>query len=205
MRIRTYAIVAAATTLLVAGFFGVLGWLADSAWSTFYPDLIVGIVGAGFISTVIALVQQRASVSADRRAEQTSAYLQLLAAITDIRGFRPDRDEDGLLARTTTSMIVFTETVDQEYPSVPAWFEAERQLMLYYCDLGMKRWLEKGERATAEEQMKALEPIFKWTKEFSGNVRLWRRNKLTDRDAADQAARIEKHLRAKNAWQPRPE
>lgn len=204
MRIRTYAIVAAATTVVVSGFFATLGWLADSDWSTFFPDLVVGIAGAGFISTVIALVQRRASASADRRAEQTAAYLQLLAAITDVREFRPHKDAAGLLARTGTSMIVFAETVDEDYPSITAWLEAERQLLLHYVGLAMERWPAKGEQASIEEQFRALEPVFKWTREFSGNVRLWRRNMLTDQDAAGQAARIETMLRAKNAWQPHP-
>lgn len=36
-------------------------------------------------------------------------------------------------------------------------------------------------------------------------VRLWRRGKLTDQDAAGQAVAIEEQLRAKDAWQTRPE
>lgn len=205
MRIRTYAIIAAVTAVVVSGIFAGIGWLVDSSWSTFFPDLVVGIAGAGFISTVIALVQQRASASADRRAEQTAAYLQLLAAITEVRGFRPDKDEDGLIARTTTSMIVFSETVDEDYPSLPAWFEAERQLLLYYVGLAMNRWAAVAAPVTSDAQFKALEPVFQWTKEFSGNVRLWRHGKLSNQDAAGQAASIEEQLRAKDAWQPHPE
>jgi hypothetical protein len=197
--------VAAGTAAVVSGIFAILGWLTDSDWSTFFPDLVVGIAGAGFISTVIALVQQRASASADRRAEQTSAYIQLLDAITEVRGFRPDKDEDGLIARTSTSMIVFSETVDEDYPSIPAWFEAERQLLLYYVRVAMNRWKAVPAPATADAQFRALEPVFQWTKEFSGNVRLWRRGKLTDQDAANQAVSIEEQLRAKDAWQTRPE
>ena len=155
MHIRTYAIVAAGTAVVVSGIFAGLGWLADSDWSTFFPDLVIGIAGAGFISTVIALVQQRASASADRRAEQTAAYLQLLAAITDVREFRPNRDEAGLLARTGTSMIVFAETVGQDYPSVLPWFEAERQLLLYYCGAAMEGWPATGEQAPLEDQFRA--------------------------------------------------
>jgi hypothetical protein len=205
MRIRTYAIVAAGTAAVVSGIFAILGWLTDSDWSTFFPDLVVGIAGAGFISTVIAFVQQRASESADRRAEQTAAYLQLLDAITAVRGFRPGKDEDGLIARTTTSMIVFSETLDEDYPSVPAWFEAERQLLLYYANVAMMRWAALAAPVVDDARFKALEPVFQWTKEFSGNVRLWRRGKLSDHDAANQAVRIEEMLRAKHAWQPHPE
>ncbi|TFB67210.1 hypothetical protein E3N86_00095 [Cryobacterium sp. Hz7] len=205
MRIRTYAIVAAGTAALVSGIFAILGWHTDSDWSTFFPDLVVGIAGAGFISTVIALVQQRATTSADRRAEQTAAYIQLLDAITEVRGFRPDKDEDGLIARTSTSMIVFSETVDEDYPSIPAWFEAERQLLLYYVRVALNRWAAVPAPVTADAQFRALEPVFQWTKEFSGNIRLWRRGKLTDQDAAGQAVSIEEQLRAKDAWQTRPE
>lgn len=205
MSIKTYAIVAAGATVVVSGGFAALGWAAGSDWSTFFPDLLVGIAGAGFISTVIALVQQRASAYADQRDEQTAAYLQLLAAITDVREFRPNKDEAGLLARTGTSMIVFAETVDQDFPSVLPWFEAERQLLLYYCGLAMERWEAIGEQATVDDQFRALEPVFKWTRDFSSNVRLWRRKKLSDQDAADQAARIEQVLRSKNAWQEPPE
>ncbi|NYJ20102.1 hypothetical protein [Glaciibacter psychrotolerans] len=190
---------------MVSAAFAALGWLTGSDWSTFFRDLVVGIAGARFISTVIALVQQRASASADRRAERTAAYLQLLTAITDIREFRPNNDATGLLARTGTSMIVFAETVDGDFPSVLPWFEAEPQLLLYYCGAAMERWDAISEEATVDEQFKALEPVFKWTKEFSRNVRLWRRNKLSDHEAADQAARIEQMLRPKNAWQEPPE
>jgi hypothetical protein len=204
MRIRTYAIVAAGTATVVSGIFAFLGWITDSDWSTFFPDLVVGIAGAGFISTVIAFVQQRASASADRRAEQTAAYLQLLAAITEVRGFRPDIDQDALIARTTTSMLVFSETVDEEYPSIFDWFHAEQLLLLYNVGLAKNRWASVTWPVKADAQSEALEPVFTWTKDFSSNVRLWRNNKLNDKDAADQAARIEDFLRAKNAWQPHP-
>lgn len=202
---RLYAIVAAAITVAVAAILAALGWLAKSDWSTFFPDLVVGFAGAGFISTVIALVQLRATEAADRRAEQTAAYLELLNALSGVREFRPNKDEAGLLARTTTSMILFAETVDHDYPSIPAWFEAERQLLLHYCGLALEGWPAEGEQASFEDQMKALEPVLKWTKEFSSNVRLWRRNKLSDRDASEQAANIEKLLRTRNAWRPHPE
>lgn len=200
MRIKTYVVIAAAGLVVTLASLASLGWFSKSDWSTFYPDLIVGIVGAGLIGAAIAIVQHEASASADRRAEQTAAYLQLLAAITDIREFGPESERIGILARTGTSMIVFAETVEKDYPSVPAWFEAERQLMLYNCDrvLELSSTLKNG--ASEESMLRAREPILKWTKDFSGNVRLWRNNKLTDIDAADQSARIEKLLQARGAW-----
>lgn len=177
-----------------------VGLFVGSDWSTFLPDLVVGLVGAGLISGVIALVQQRASAHADRRAEQTAAYLDLLDGVTEFRSFRPDQEANGVLSRLTTKMIVFAEIIESDFPSVPSWFEAERRLMLHYVDASMKRWPAGGSEAPIDEQFRALEPVLKWTKDFSSNVRLWRTGRLTDSEAAAQAASIEEQLRGIGAW-----
>lgn len=200
MRLRTYAVAAGATATGVSTALAAAGVLARSDWSAFLPDLVVGIAGAGFISAVIAAVQQHATAVADRRADQTAAYLALLTRVTEVRAFRPDQDGTGILSQLTTSMIVFAEVADQEYPSLPAWFEAERRLILHYFALTMSRWPKDPARSPADAQFKALEPIMKWTKEFSSNVRLWRRGNLSDSDAAEQARSIEAQLRAIGAW-----
>lgn len=200
MRMKGYAIVATGVAVAVSGLLAWLGVSVGSDWSTFLPDLVVGIAGAGFISTVLLLVQQRAARLSDKRTEQTAAYLQLLERITDARAFRPDKDGTELLGRLTTSMIVFSEVVDEEYPALPAWFEAERQRVIYSFDQVLQRSQSFDLRTTDEERLRAVEPVFVWSQNFSGNVRLWRKGKLTNEDAASQAAAIEKVLRKEGAW-----
>lgn len=200
MRSKTLAIIAAIVTILAAVALAVAGFVLGSDWSTFIPDLVVGLVGAGLISGVIALVQQRATAHADRRAQQTAAYLELMDAVTEFRNFRPDQDADGVLSRLTTKMILFSELIETDFPSVPSWFEAERRLMLHYVHASMARWPTAGSKAPIEDQLRALEPVFKWTKDFSSNVRLWRSGRLTDSNAVEQAGSIEEQLRAQGAW-----
>lgn len=101
-------------------------------------------------------------------------------------------------------MIVFAEHVDRDYPSLPLWFEAERRQMLYNVDLAMKRWPVNQTTATSDSEFRALEPVLKWTKDFSSNVRLWRAGKLTDSMALGQAKQIERLLKDRHAWGTQP-
>ena len=54
MSIKKYALTAVACTVGISGGLAVLGVVIGTVWGTFVPDLLVGIVGAGFISALIA-------------------------------------------------------------------------------------------------------------------------------------------------------
>jgi hypothetical protein len=171
---------------------------APGTWATFWPDLIIGLIGAGAIAALIAWVQYQSDVRRARADQITRAYENLLDVLTPLKhidfGHYVDSPQLGMVA---TRMINLVELVDDKEPDFPRWFEAERQLML-------SKALAASELITPTmdyaQRSEAAEPFYQWGTEFTSRVRWWRSGRMTTAQMVDTANTVETALRKAGRW-----
>jgi hypothetical protein len=195
-----WAIFAVCSVLLVLGVLVLVGVTIGSAWATFVPDLIIGVVGAGAIGLLLFALQQS---SDQRRAIETdvsAAYLRVLDALSPLRvsTFR-DGDAD-LLVTLNTRLLQLYESVLPDAPAMGVWFEAERQMGLYHALKCNDAVHALPKDAVAEARLTAAEPFLRWVAELSHNIRFWRTGNMTVANMTEQAQGIERILRDAGVW-----
>ena len=180
-----------------------LGVEFGSDWSTFIPDIIIGVVGAAIIGVLISTSDRRMQEQRERLSDQRIAYNALLDALSDLRSFSmyAERASDKLPV-LVTRMIQLAETVDSQVFAV--WLEAERQLCLSATMKVTELSAPLDPESTVDEHIAAVKPLMEWIGEFANNIRYWQLGKLTEPEMAEQAKRIETLLRARNQWRSSP-
>jgi hypothetical protein len=181
-----------------------------SHWDTFYPDLIVAVAGAGSIGAIIAWVQH---VSDSRRAERdrASAVYEGLVDHMSALIHLDLRKENAVLGvnELHRDMRRLAEAVDRQYPKLPNWFEAERQLGMFHLrkasdslEILMEERSAEGEdpTLTSADNAEALTAYLRWLAEFTNNVRFWRTGSLSAKAMVKQTSTIETSLRARDEW-----
>jgi hypothetical protein len=187
--------------VLVIGVLAVVAVRSNSEWATFVPDLIVGVVTAGGIAGLIALVQVRAEGGRERAAKITSAYENLLDALTDLRIMDIASESARPLAIATTRMLNLSELVRDDFPEMPAWFEAERQLgMSLALMVGTDFSMASGRKLTVEEHLEIQAPFSEWLAEYQSRLRYWRSGRITREQMVHTAVTIEKNMRNEGTW-----
>jgi hypothetical protein len=183
----------------------VIGARIGASWSTFVPDLIVGVATAGGIASLVALIQSRSDARRTREEKITSAYENLLDAVAEVQLMNLRQGSAAHLSKVGIRMLNLAELVDSETPEIVDWFEAERQMMAYKVVTSAtaveKVFVTGGD---ALEQELAAAPFRQWTAEFVFNVRAWRNSRVTGAEMGRQAALIEKGLREKGFWRDEP-
>lgn len=182
----------------------VAGVAVDSNWETFIPDLITGVVGAGAISATIAWAQYASDIRRARNDRITFAYERLFESASALRSVEfPKTNIGTVMADLGTRMIQLTEVVVPRRTELEKWFEAERQLGIYYIRTSMEA-LDVAGPVSEERKYEIVSPYLKWTSEFGHNLRGWRNGTISLADMRDQANRIESILRGQNAWRDSP-
>ncbi|WP_457101760.1 hypothetical protein [Microbacterium sp. P5_E9] len=190
-------------TLIVLGALVAVGVAVKSQWSTFIPDLIIGVVGAAVIGLVLFGLQQ----STDRRrahgADLTAAYNRLLDALTPLRTLDVGTGDASLVSEMRTRMLQLYETVDEagDQATFGEWINAEGQLCLFQAVRSLEALRGVSDRSDAEAVLAASAPFHQWVAEFTHNLRFWRTGSLDRRTMQTQAEAIESKLRSKGAWQ----
>ncbi|MCS5732717.1 hypothetical protein [Herbiconiux daphne] len=199
-RIPLSVVFVACAFLLSLTILAFVGIRTSSDWSTFVPDLITGVVGAGAIASLIAWVQHSSDVRRARSDRVTAAYERLLEAIAELRktDLSPS-NEISALNTLGTRMIQFTEVVSTRDDELSGWLEAERQLGLFYAQQGTNS-LQAAGQVSVDTHLDLIAPYLRWTAELGNNVRFWRTGKLSAAEMSEQAKKIESKLRRENAW-----
>lgn len=207
--VRNVAIVVVIVGALIA-LLTVVAVQTKSHWDTFYPDLIVAVAGAGSIGAIIAWVQH---VSDSRRAERdrASAVYEGLVDHMSALIHLDLRKENAVLGvnELHRDMRRLAEAVDRQYPKLPNWFEAERQLGMFHLrkasdslEILMEERSAEGEdpTLTSADNAEALTAYLRWLAEFTNNVRFWRTGSLSAKAMVKQTSTIETSLRARDEW-----
>jgi len=184
--------------VLLVGVLGAIGTITKSDWGTFVPDLIVGVITAGGIAGLIALLQMRSDARRQHEARVSVAYEGALDALTRIQTLDFRKVQEDVMSSVGTRLINLYEAVDDEL--VGAWFEAERQL-------GISKALQASELtnalaadASVDEILAASEPFHRWVHDFASRVRYWRSGRITKKEMRDTATDIEAVLRKRKQW-----
>jgi hypothetical protein len=200
-----WALLGSATLIIVVGVLALLGVkIRGTDWSTFLPDLIVGFITAAVVGAILAAAQHHFE-SRRRYDEQVSAaYDRLLESVATLRQVRFNEAIDPLLLNTvSTRLIQLAELADREWPVMPIWFEAERQLALHQAvkaAQATEALVKAGNQYTADNLLSAGEPFYRWTADFGDNIRYWRTGKLTSAEMKEQSEQIEALLRKAGSW-----
>lgn len=200
---RKWALPVAIVLVVAISSLALLGYLLGSDWSTFIPDLIIGVVGASAIGLALFALQES---SERRRAadERVSvAYSGLLDALNALLTMDLRDGEAALMGTVANKMLHVYEAVEPEDVVLGRWFEAERQLCLHRA-IQCHRTLTGLESPSEDEIFKASVPFRQWVAEFTGNVRLWRVGGISSHEMQRQTHLIEQVLRKANAWNERP-
>jgi len=125
------ALLVASILLVAIGSLALLGYLIGSDWSTFIPDLIIGVVGATAIGLALFALQE--SSERRRAAEErvSVAYGSLLDALNSLLTMDLRDGEAALMGTVANKMLHVYEAVVPEDLVLGRWLEAERQLCLY--------------------------------------------------------------------------
>lgn len=195
--------------VVVAG----LAWFGttnpNTQWASFVPDLIVGIVTAALVGAVLAWVQHHSDERRRQEDRISAAYANVLEATALLRAMRFDIASDAsLMNRWSTRLIQLTDVVDHEYPDLPMWFEAERQLGLDYAwragnETGTL--VSSGQPYDADDVLQAGYSFFAWATDFGDRVRYWRTGKLRATEMRKHTMKIEGALRERGVWRDEPE
>lgn len=190
------------TTLLVLGGLVMIGIKVKSDWSTFVPDLIIGVVGAAVIGLVLMALQQSNDRRRSHAADVNAAYNRLLDALTPLRTLDVATGDPSQVSEMRTRMLQLYETVDEadDQATFGKWINAEGQLCLFQALRSLEALRAVSDRSNAEEVLKASAPFHKWVAEFTHNLRFWRTGRLEESVMRSQAEAIESKLRSKRAW-----
>lgn len=173
---------------------------APGTWTTFWPDLIIGLIGAGAIAALVAWVQFRSDVRRAHADQVTRAYENLLDALTPLKHIDFGRYLDSpQLGMVATRMINLAELVDDREPSLPRWFEAERQLMLYWA-LEVAELIDDSMDYAQRSELAT--PFYRWSTEFTSRVRWWRSGRMTREQMIHTASTVEVGLKKAGKWAP---
>lgn len=190
------------TTLLVLGGLVMIGVIAKSDWSTFVPDLIIGVVGAAVIGLVLMALQQSTDRRRSHAADVNAAYNRLLGALTPLRTLDVATGDATHVSEMRTRMLQLYETVDDadDRATFGKWINAEGQLCLFQALSSLEALRAVSDRSNAEEVLKASSPFHEWVTEFTHNLRYWRTGRLEESVMRTQAEAIESKLRSKGVW-----
>lgn len=190
------------TTLLVLGGLVMIGIKVKSDWSTFVPDLIIGVVGAAVIGLVLMALQQSNDRRRSHAADVNAAYNRLLDALTPLRTLDVATGDPSQVSEMRTRMLQLYETVDEadDQATFGKWINAEGQLCLFQALRSLEELRAVSDRSNAEEVLKASAPFHEWVAEFTHNLRFWRTGRLEESVMRSQAEAIELKLRSKGAW-----
>lgn len=185
----------------------VIGVEVRSDWSSFIPDVIVGVIGAGAIAALISFTTWQVQRRDALLAETTSAYNELLQSVTDLRGadlVSPKGKQAGdAIRRMNVRMVVLSECIDRDKEVLANWFEAERQLATHRAlaaAAAVAELEQDDELHGVDDVIDAEAPLLRWTAEFTNNLRYWRTGKVKTSELVRQAESIEAALRAERAW-----
>lgn len=89
-----------------------LGVNLGSDWATFIPDLIIGVVCAAVIGLVLMVVQQSFDRRRSHAADVTTAYNQLLDALTPLRTLDLATGDASHVSIMRRRLLQLFETVD---------------------------------------------------------------------------------------------
>ncbi|MGK0721385.1 hypothetical protein [Leucobacter sp. W1478] len=183
----------------------VLVWLSirlGSDWSTFIPDLIIGVVGAAVIGLVLMAVQH----SSDRRrahtTDVTAAYNRLLDALTPLRTLDLATGDASQVSVMRTQLVQLFETVDvkEDRTAFGEWLNAEGQLCLFRATQALEALRKVADRSDLDAILEASSPFHRWVAEFSHNIRFWRTGNVSEATIREQAGAIESILRKEGVW-----
>ncbi|MGN7970204.1 hypothetical protein [Microbacterium sp. 22296] len=189
-------------TLLILGALVYIGVTVKSEWSTFVPDLIIGVVGAAVIGLVLMALQQSTDRRRSHAADVNAAYNRLLDALTPLRTLDVATGDATQVSEMRTRMLQLYETVDEadDQATFGKWINAEGQLCLFQALSSLEALRAVSDRSNAEAVLKASAPFHQWVAEFTHNLRFWRTGRLEESVMRTQAELIEVKLREEGVW-----
>ncbi len=189
----------AALVLTVLVLLGV--WL-DADWSTFIPDLIIGVVGAAVIGLVLLMVQFSTEQRRSHAADVTAAYNRLLDSLTPLRTLELATGDASHVSVMRTRLVQLFEAVDEgeERRAFGEWLNAEGQLCLHRATKSLDALRVLEDRSNARSILDANAPFHRWVAEFSHNIRFWRTGNMDEATMREQAEAIETALRGEGVW-----
>lgn len=197
-----WTLLIACLTLVVVGGLVYIGVAVDAGWSTFVPDLIIGVVGATAIGLVLMALQQSSDRRRSHAADVNAAYNRLLDALTPLRTLDLEQGDASQLSEMRTRMLQLYETAHEgdSRTAFGAWLNAEGQLCLFQALASLEALKNVKNRSDVEAVLGAAAPFHQWVAEFTHNIRFWRTGRLDDGTLRHQTSLIEGKLRAAGVW-----
>lgn len=197
-----WALAIGGSTVLILAVLVWLGMRLGSDWSTFIPDLIIGVVGAAVIGLVLMVVQQVSDRRRAHAADVSAAYNQLLDALTPLRTLDVAVGDASQVSMMRTRLLQLFETVDvkDHRTAFGEWLNAEGQLCLFRVNQALARLRKVTDRTDIDAILEASSPFHRWVAEFSHNIRFWRTGKMSEATMREQAKAIESILRKEEVW-----
>lgn len=196
---RKWGLFVAYVLVLALAGLALLGVRLGSDWSTFVPDLIIGIVGASGIGLALFALQESAERRRGAASDVSRAYGRLLDALTVLRTLDFTRDAASSISVAATRMLQLYEAVAPDDEALGNWLEANRQFGLYRA-LTVHNAIALLSTKSPDAVFEASAPFHRWVAEFGGNIRLWRIGKVSTREMIADGAAMEGVLREAGAW-----
>lgn len=193
--------------LVLVGVLSLVGATNRSAWDTFVPDLIIGVITAGGIAALVALVQVQSDVRRSHADQVTRAYENLLDVLGEMQLMDIGRrDNVQLLSKFGVRLINLAELVDGKEPYIINWFEAERQFGRYRLVESAALAADAAVSVGADplDIELAVAPFRQWVNENVNNLRAWRNGMADPARLLKHAEDVERLLRDRGEWLDQP-
>lgn len=185
--------------LAVLGSLIFAGVQLGSNWDTFVPDMIIGLVGAGIISGVIAFGQNRAEQQRGIADRVTAAYDGVIDALSPLRTTqRIDSETFDQLGKVHSLLVRLAENSNDNL--VFEWFEAERQFSIQCIAEATRRLDQLPSPAPRGAEFKARSIFNGWASAFAENLRYWRAGLMVRAEMVQHTSEVLTTVHPGLAW-----